>query len=134
MKVWNGYGTEHSMNLKLVGHFADVDKASAAMKAIQVLTTAAEAEHAAGRLQYGETPQLFSDELLEAMSGVSIHSLGYADFEQFLYGAEVDIDGLNVVVQTDEIDVIAYVKVLIAKGAKVEMYSRHDHDAGLGDR
>ncbi len=34
--------------------------------------------------------------------------------------------------KTDEIDVIAYVKVLIAKGAKVQMYSMHDHDSGFG--
>jgi len=63
---------------------------------------------------------------------VSIHSFSYGDVEQFLYGAEVKVDGFDVVVQTDEIDVIAYIKVLIAKGAKVEMYSRHDHDTGVG--
>jgi hypothetical protein len=132
MKVWHGYGTEHSMNLKLIGHFADTDEARAAWDAIAVLTAAAEVEHAAGRLEYGEPPRLFSNELLAALSKVSIHSFGYADVEQFLYDAEVEVDGSDVVVQTDEIDVIAYVKVLIAKGAKVEMYSRHDHDTGVG--
>lgn len=132
MKVWHGYGTEHSMNLKLIGHFADTDEARAAGDAIAILTAAAEVERAAGRLEYGEPPRLFSDELLAALSEVSIHSFGYADVEQFLYDAEVEVDGSDVVVQTDEIDIIAYVKVLIAKGAKVEMYSRHDHDTGLG--
>ncbi|SJN37480.1 hypothetical protein FM114_10530 [Luteococcus japonicus LSP_Lj1] len=66
------------------------------------------------------------------MSEVSIHSLGYADVEQFLYDTEIDVKGSRVVVQTDEIDVIAYIKVLLAKGAKVEMYSGHDHDTGVG--
>ena len=38
--------------------------------------------------------------------------------------------GSDVVVQTDEIDVIAFIKVLLARGAKVEMYSMHDHSTG----
>jgi hypothetical protein len=41
MKVWRGYGTEHSMNLKLIGHFASADEANAAVEAIEVLTAAA---------------------------------------------------------------------------------------------
>ena len=35
MKVWHGYGTEHSMNLKLIGHFADAREANAAVEAIR---------------------------------------------------------------------------------------------------
>ncbi|WP_094765106.1 DUF6375 family protein [Luteococcus japonicus] len=132
MKVWHGYGTEHSMNLKMIGHFVDADEAREAVEAIATLTAAAEAERSAGRLEYGEPPRLFSEELLAAMSEVSIHSLGYADVEQFLYDTEIDVKGSRVVVQTDEIDVIAYIKVLLAKGAKVEMYSGHDHDTGVG--
>jgi len=57
MKVWHGYGTEHSMNLKLIGHFADADEACVAVETINRLTAAAEEEHAAGRLEYGEPPR-----------------------------------------------------------------------------
>jgi len=132
MKVWQGYGTEHSMNLKLIGHFADTTDARGAEEAIRALTAAAEAEHAAGRLQYGEPLRLFSDELLAALRAVGIHSLGSPDVEQFLYETQIEVNGTDVIVQTDEIDVIAYVKVLIAKGAKVEMYSGHDYGTGSG--
>lgn len=134
MKVWHEYGTEHSMNLKLIGHFADSQGARTALEAIEIFTAAAEVERAAGGLEYGEPPRLFSEAILAAMSEVEIHSLGYADLEQFLYGAEVEVDGTDVVVKTDELDVIAFVKVLILKGAKVEMYSMHDHDTGLAGR
>jgi hypothetical protein len=75
---------------------------------------------------------MFSDELLAVLSKEKIHSLAYADVEQFLYDTDVKADGSNVVVQTDEIDVIAFVKVLLARGAKVEMYSMHDHSTGVG--
>ncbi|GAA1435936.1 hypothetical protein GCM10009641_33350 [Mycobacterium cookii] len=132
MKIWHGYGTEHSMNLKLIGHFADADEANAAIEVIKVLTAAAELEHEAGRLEYGEPLRMFGDELLAVLSEVKIHSLGYADVEQFLYDADVKADGSDVVVQTDEIDVIAFVKVLLARGAIVEMFSMHDHSTGVG--
>lgn len=133
MKVWHGFGTEHSMNLKMIGHFADVLEAREAAGAIGALTAAAEAEQQAGRLAPGEPFRLFSEELLAAMSEVQIYSLGHADVEQLLYDVDVSVEGSDVVVQTDEIDVIAYIKVLIAKGAKVEMYSRHDHKTDVGD-
>lgn len=129
MKVWHGYGTEHSMNLVLIGHFSEPGEAREARDAIASLTAAAEAERDAGRLEYGEPPRLFSDQLLTAMSDVGVHSLGRSDVEQFLYEAEVKVDDVDVVVGTDEIDVMAYIKVLISKGAKVEMYSLHDHNS-----
>lgn len=132
MKIWPGYGTEHSMNLKLIGHFARADDANAAVETIELLTAAAEAEREAGRLEYGEPPRMFSDALLAVLSEVRIHSFAYADVEQFLYDTDVKAVGLDVVLQTDEIDVIAFVKVLLARGAKVEMYSMHEHSTGAG--
>ncbi|WP_206473965.1 DUF6375 family protein [Dietzia sp. KRD202] len=134
MKIWHGYGTEHSMNLRLIGHFANREEAKSTVDAITALTAAALTEHEAGRLEHGEPPQMFSDELLAVLSEVEIHSLGTTDVEQFLYDVDVETDGSQVVVQTDEIDVIAFVKVLLARGAKVEMYSMHNHSTGLGDR
>lgn len=134
MKIWNGYGTEHSMNLALIGHFAGADEANAALEAIKAVTAAVEAEQKAGRLDYGEPPQLFSDELWAVLRELSIYNLGYPDVEQFLYDTDVKADGSRVVVETDEVDVIAFIKVLLAKGAKVEMYSMHDHSTGVGER
>ncbi|WP_114559557.1 DUF6375 family protein [Desertihabitans aurantiacus] len=132
MKIWHGYGSEHSMNLKLVGHFAGADEAKSTVEAIKVLTGAAQAEQEAGRLEYGEPLRMFSDEVLAVLSKVQIHSFGYADVEQFLYDVDIKVDGSDVIIQTDEIDVIAFIKVLLARGAKVEMYSMHEHSTGLG--
>ncbi|WP_060915774.1 DUF6375 family protein [Microbacterium oleivorans] len=133
MKIWHGYGTEHSMNLELIGHFLTASDALKAREAIAVLTGAAELDHADGRLEYGAPPELFSDRLLEAMSGTGVHSLGHADIEQLLYDAQVEARDSDVVVRTDEIEVLAYIKVLIAKGARVEIYSMHDQTDGASD-
>jgi hypothetical protein len=120
------------MDLKLIRHFASTSDARAARHAIAVLTEAAELERDEGRLEYGEPPQMFSSRLLETMSDVSVHSLGHGDLEQFLYEASVEVRDADVVIETEEIDVMAYLKVLIVKGARIEMYSGHDHDSGAG--
>lgn len=127
MKVWSGYGTEHSMNLVMVGQFKDEKSARAAKDALDRLTLAAQVEHDAGRLVYGEPLLEFSDELLAVLMDSDAHSLGYADVEQLLYDVKVNIVQDKIVIETDEIDVIAFVKVLLNKGAKLEMYSGHDY-------
>lgn len=134
MKVWSGYGSEHSMNLKLIGHFAEASEARAAADAIGILTEAATKARDAGELIVGEPLERFSEQLLRAMSEVNVYSFGHADVEQLLYEAAVQVDDADVVVTTDEIDVLAYVKVLIGKGARIEIYSMHDFDApAVGD-
>ena len=44
MKVWNGYGSEHSMNLVIVGHFKEVRDAEKAKELIDLLTEQVNAE------------------------------------------------------------------------------------------
>lgn len=134
MKVWNGYGTEHSMNLVMIGQFKDVTSARAAKHILDRLKDGAKAEEEAGRLVIGESSAEFSDELSKILREVEIYSLTYADFEQFLYDdTRVGLSGNEIVIETDEVEVIAFVKVLLDKGAKLEMYSGHDFkDTGYG--
>lgn len=127
MKVWYGYGTEHSMNLVMIGRFKDADTAERAHVLIKELTTALQAEEEAGRLTVGEPNDRYSDEVLKLLSDLNIHSLGPRELEQFLYDLTVRRDGDSIVVTTDETDVQALLKVFIDKGARVEVYSAHDH-------
>jgi hypothetical protein len=127
MKVWNGYGTEHSMNLVMIGQFKDETSARAAKQVLDQLKDGAKAEERAGRLVIGESMAEFSDELFKILREVEIYTLSYADFEQFLYDdTKVSLSGDQIVVETDEVEVIAFIKVLLDKGAKLEMYSGHD--------
>jgi hypothetical protein len=127
MKVWNGYGTEHSMNLVMIGQFKDENSARAAKHVLDQLTNAAKAEENAGRLVIGEPSAEFGDELLTILHDVKVYSLAYSDLEQFLYDdTKVSHSGDQIVIETDEVEVIAFIKVLLDKGAKLEMYSGHD--------
>ncbi|MGW1532536.1 DUF6375 family protein [Streptomyces aureus] len=127
MKVWSGYGTEHSMNLVMIGRFKDATSAERAHALIKKLTTALQAEEEAGRLTVGEPNDRYSDEVLKLLSGLNIHSIGPRELEQFLYDLTMRRDGDSIVVTTDETDVQALLKVLIDKGARIEVYSAHDY-------
>ncbi|TVZ75658.1 DUF6375 family protein [Streptomyces sp. BK340] len=127
MKVWYGYGTEHSMNLVMIGRFKDATTAERAHAVIKHLTTALQAEEEAGRLTVGEPNDRYSDEVLKLLSDLNIHSIGPRELEQFLYDLTTRRDGDSIVVTTDETDVQALLKVLIDKGARIEVYSAHDH-------
>ncbi|MGW3313614.1 DUF6375 family protein [Streptomyces sp. NPDC001073] len=133
MKVWYGHGTEHSMNLVMIGRFKDASAAERAHTVINEFTTALQAEEEAGRLIIGEPDDRFSDEVLKLLSDLNIHSVGPRELEQFLYDLTMRREGDSIVVTTDETDVQALLKVLLDKGARVEMYSAHDYpDTGHG--
>jgi len=127
MKAWYGFGTEHSMNLVMIGRFKDAATAETVNGIIEKLKTAVEAEEEADRLEVGDPSDIYSDEMLRLLTDLNVHSVGPREFEQFLYDVNVQRDGDSIVITTDEIAIDAFLKVLLAKGARVEMYSAHDY-------
>lgn len=134
MKIWYGFGTEHSMNLVMIGRFQDAGKAETVHGVIETLTSAIQSEQDAGRLTAGEPADRYSEEMLQLLTDLDIHSIGPADLEQFLYEVSVKRDGESIVVTTDEIDVSALMKVLLSKGARIEVYSAHQYPGEYGRR
>jgi hypothetical protein len=127
VKIWTGFGTEHSMNLVMVGRFRDAATAETVSGIIRRLTTALQAEESAGRLSVGEPRDRFGEEILPVLQDLEIHNVGPGELEQLLYDVSVDRHGDSVVIKTDEVDVQAFMKILLAKGARVEVYSAHQH-------
>jgi hypothetical protein len=132
VKIWNGYGTEHSMNLVMIGQFKDAATAQTALDTIKAATSAVQAELDAGRLAMGEPQDLFTDEMLRTVGDLRMHSIGARELEQFLYDVTLERRGEQLILKTDEVEVQVFVKLLLAHGARVEMYSAHDHPAGTG--
>ena len=127
MKVWFGYGSEHSMNLVMIGRFDDPLDAAAAKQVIDSLTEQLNADVQADLMEDGERMERFTDGMLDLLMKVNVVSIGPAELGQLAYDVNIQIDSNQVVVTTDEIDVSAFLKVLIAKGARVEVYSAHDY-------
>lgn len=125
MKIWYGYGSEHSMNLVMIGRFKDAVSAAKAKEVIDRLTDQVNADAQAGLV--GEGTEHFSDGMLDLLTNVKVHTLRPTELEQFTYDVNVEIKGSQIVLTTDEVDVSAFLKVLIDMGARVEVYSAHDY-------
>ena len=133
MKIWLGYGTEHSMNLVMIGKFQDNGDASQAFAAIQHIMDRTAADVRAGLLEVGDPPDRYTDAMMNLAKALDFFSLRPAEFEQFVYDVAVDLIEDSIVITTDEDDVSAFLKFLVIKGARVEVYSAHDHaDTGFG--
>ncbi|WP_432284201.1 DUF6375 family protein [Aminobacter sp. BA135] len=131
MKLWNGYGSEHSANLVLIGTFENADKAEEAVKLLQDATDVARADEAAGRLNPGHVATRFSEGVLDLFKRTNL-SLEYGNPEELLYDFDARREGDQVVITTEEMGLNAFIKVLLHGGAKIELYSRHDHRGPYG--
>jgi hypothetical protein len=123
MKVWQGYGSEHSYRLVLIGHFRDE-------------TAAAEVEGQIGRLQEA-VPELpeeeweartgrFPDELLELLNEIKVWDLTRAEVQAMIYDFSVERDASQLRITGNDGDIQGFVKLMIAGSARVEIYSAHD--------
>ncbi len=126
MKIWKGYGSEHSANLVMIGHFRDARNAEEVRRLFKQLVD--QASNDADEIQNNTVPQKrFPEWTLELLHKTKLYSLTPEELEQLLYDVRVDVDGNKVVITTDELDVSVFLKVLIEKGARVEVYSAHDY-------
>ena len=121
MKIWNGYGSEHSMNLVMIGHFKNSKDAEQTHKVIEKLS-----DELIGKIDIGTNRERFGDDVMKILRGIECYILSPTDLEGFLYDIRTRVEGDKIILTTDEIDVSAFFKLMIDKGAKVEMFSAHD--------
>jgi hypothetical protein len=69
----------------------------------------------------------YSDGALALLSELNVNSLGPAELEQFIYGIRAEVENDKVFITTNEIEVSSFLKIMIDKGARVEVYSAHDY-------
>jgi hypothetical protein len=133
MKVWIGHGSEHSANLVMLGRFADAEHARAAEEAFRRITEQASSDSEEEFANSRDPDSRFSDEMLNLLRELNSHSLGPVDVEQFRYEYALERTGAEISIHTDELDVQGFLKVMIDKGARVEIFSTDDHQPAGGD-
>jgi len=106
----------------MIGRFKDVTSAKQTMEAIDAIIEYLDTS----REEY-EGADRYSDGLLELLQRIRCHSVSPCEFEQFRMDIQPHQEGAKVVISTDEIEVSAFLKLLIDHGAKVEVYSAHDY-------
>lgn len=133
MKIWHQHGSEHSANLVMIGHFTDVAEATRAKEIIAALKKQAAEDQEKGILDIGAASDRYGDEMLDLLERLNVHSISPQELEQFIYDVSVEIEGLDIVLKTEEIDVSAFLKIMFNRGARIEVYSAHDYpDTGYG--
>lgn len=126
MKVWTQYGSEHSMNLVMIGSFKELADAEDAKKLIGRITEAMESEPSRS---YEDDPKevRYSNKMLDFLMKENLVTLGPVELEQFQQEVSVRQLGNQVIVTTEESEVSGYLKIMVEKGAKVEVYSAHNY-------
>lgn len=133
MKIWNGYGSEHSMNLVLIGRFKRAQDAEKAEKNIDRLSAQASKDDSYS-ISFGEPEdQRFSNGMLSLLRSLNLNTLGPADLGQLVSDHHLKREGDQITVTTDEAEVSAFVKLFIEAGAKVEVFSAHDYPSDSDD-
>lgn len=133
MKIWNGYGSEHSMNLVLIGRFKRAQDAEKVEKDIDRLSAQASKDDSHS-IAFGEPEdQRFSDDMLSLLRSLNLNTLGPADLGQLVSEHYLRREGDRITVTTDEAEVSAFVKLFIEAGAKVEVFSAHDYPSDSAD-
>jgi hypothetical protein len=122
MKLWNGFGSEHSSNLVMIGHFKDARDADQVKELLEQLVGQVAAEE--------DTPPpegRFSDAMRTMLADAKLYSLGPSDLADLGYDARITVEQEKLLITTEEIEVAGFLKILIDRGARVEVYSGHDH-------
>lgn len=127
MKFWTGYGSEHSMNLVLIGKFKQARDAENVECFLKELSDQAAKDEAYSISHSSPEYQRFSEEMLSLLRAHNLHTLSPAELEQFASDHNLDREGERITVRTDEVDVSAFIKVFLDAGARVEVYSAHFH-------
>jgi hypothetical protein len=131
MKLWFGHGSEHSSNLVMIGRFKDSADALRVREIIERISDQVLTEEREGSINIGEGTDRYPESIRELLNEVNLFTITPAELGQFAYEVTVEVENQEVVLTTDEIDVSAFLKVLIDKGARVEVYSAH-HYPGTG--
>lgn len=133
MKIWNGYSSEHSMNLVLIGRFKQARDAEEVEKDINKLSAQASKDDSHS-ISFGEPEdQRFSDDMLSLLRSLKLNILEPADLGQLVSEHQLKREGDRITVTTDEAEVSAFVKLFIEAGAKVEVFSAHDYPSDSAD-
>jgi hypothetical protein len=127
VKIWYDHGSEHSMNLVMIGHFKDAGSATEAKQLIDQLTEQVRADDQAGLMAVNGNTDSFTAGAGDLLRKAKVYILGPGELEQFGYDFSLRLDGTKIVLTTDESDVSAFLKVLIDNGARVEVYSAHEY-------
>lgn len=128
MKIWHGFGSEHSSNLVMIGQFkTETDAKNTKEKLDRII------ERLSGKIQFERLEDRFTEEEIEVLTSENVHYLTPKDLEQLVFEFDCSIDKNEIHITSEELEITVFVKLLVENGAKVEVFSAHNYPGtGLG--
>jgi hypothetical protein len=124
MRIWHSYGSEHSMDLVLVGTFETVSGAEAAIERMEALKALANVEWSDD--DWRRPDERMPDTLTNELIKLKLYEMGRPDVDIYAYDHSIERNGSTVRIRTEESEVQGFLKVLLHLGARVEVFSRHN--------
>jgi hypothetical protein len=124
MKIWRAFGSEHSYNMVLIGTFVEERDARAFEQLYERLTQVGTEE--LQQLDWEDANPRYSDALYGVLRELNLSHFSRTEVEGFAFIEHYDRQGSTVTVRTDDIEIQGLLKLLIDRGARVEIYSAHD--------
>jgi len=121
MKIWLSFSGEHSAKLRIIGTFktsGDADKAAACFNDLLTIENKKRGSNL-----------YFSDEVSQVMTKHKMHLFSENDPEQLDFFQSLHPEDRQIIINTDEVEIQALIKIMINYGAKIEIYSKHDYPA-----
>lgn len=128
MKIWHGYGSDHSASLVMIGEFKTVEDAERVYDLINTLSENAQSDLASGIINHWAKNERFSEETEGTLRELKLYNLSPSDIADFA-NLNPSIEKQNNVLRlrSDDIDIGAFVKLMVDQGAKVQVYSSHNY-------
>jgi hypothetical protein len=118
MKIWSSYGSEHSAQLVLIGRFKSIADAAGAHQALEdikdFMRTRGPDLHRAER---------YPPEFQELLKRLECYNLSTHELDQFSYDVHATLKEDRLEIHTDEPDISAFLKIMVDRGARVEVFS-----------
>ena len=128
MKTWNGYASENSANLVMIGRFKEVRNVEEAKDLLDKLKDEVQGDPDTYEFEPEPRNRRFNKDMLELLFQLEFYP-SPTDLTQFLLDVhvEVSLSKKTITVTTDEDDFSVFLKALIRHGARIEIYSRHSY-------
>lgn len=125
MKVWIGFGSEHSANLRMIGRFETAEKAESARRKLQELCDLVVTNFDHERFADNPWAWYLDSELRKSLEDLGLYGFTPEDLASLVGEHLIDSRGSEIHIRTEETAVSGLIKFMINRPVRVEVYSAH---------
>lgn len=125
MKIWVGFGSEHSAALRMIGHFGSPEDAEVAREQLQKLCDLAVEKFDHERFAENPWAWYLDSELRKSLEDLALFGFTPEDLASLVGEHLIDRHGSEIHIRTEETAVGGLIKFMIDRPVRVEVYSAH---------